>query len=89
MKENIVKNFSKFLSFIQMVNEVEDSNEPVILKSIQTARENIISILQLTSSLFREAPQEIQEVLENTVNSLKKIAEKYNIQYEEEEEIKN
>ena len=89
MKDNIMKDFSKFISFAQMVSEIEDSDEPKFLLTVQTVRENMISILQLTSSLFREAPEEIQVVLENTVSSLKKIAEKHNIQYNEEEKIKD
>ena len=87
MRERMSKNFSQFLSFAQMVSEIEDSEDSEIMQSIQSVRESMESILQLLSSLFREAPQETQMVLEDTLVSLRKIAKKYNIQNEEEENI--
>ncbi|MHA1125720.1 MAG: PadR family transcriptional regulator [Candidatus Heimdallarchaeota archaeon] len=89
MKENMMKNFSHFISFAQMVSEIEDSDESEVLQIFQTARENMTSILQLITSLFRDAPQEIQVVLDDTLVSLRKIAKKYNIQTEKEEKIEN
>jgi len=88
MKENMMKSFSKFLSFAQMVSEIEDSDESEIMhQSIQSIRENMIGISQLIVSLLREAPKEVLGVLEDTQTSLRKIAEKCNIKIEEEDTI--
>ncbi len=89
MRERMSKNFTQFLSFAQMVSEIEDSEDTEVLESIHSIRENMESILQLISSLFREAPKEVQVVLDDTLISLRKIAKKYNIQNEKEENNKN
>lgn len=90
MRENMTKNFSQFISFAQMVSEIEDSEKSeAIHNSIQAIRESMYGVPQLITSLLRESPEEVQKVIDDLVLSLKKIAEKHNIEIEEKEKIKS
>ncbi|MHA1243197.1 MAG: PadR family transcriptional regulator [Candidatus Heimdallarchaeota archaeon] len=87
MRDNMAKNFSQFVSFAQMVSEIDDPEKSeAIHNSIQTIRESMCGIPQLITPLLREAPQEVQKVMEDLIASLKIIAKKHNIKIEEEEE---
>ena len=86
MRENMMKNFSRFLSFAQMVSEIEDQKESEAMQQrLQSIRENMIDMSYLVVSLITDAPEEVHNVIESTAVSLKKIAEKYNITIEKDE----
>ncbi len=86
MKKHMTKNFSQFFSFMQMVGDIEKSEESEAFQQrIQTTLEKLKSISCMTLLLLREASKETQAIIENTLSSLNKIAAKFNIQIPEEE----
>ena len=86
MKKRMMKNFSQFISFAQKVGEIENSEESEALQqNIHSIIKDMSKISRMSFLLLREAPEETQAVIENTLTSLKKIVKKYDIQYEEEE----
>ena len=86
MKKHMMKNFSQFFSFMQMVGDLENSEESEVFQDrIQTTLENVKSISCMTLLLLRAAPKETQAIIENTLSSLNKIAAEFNIQIPEKE----
>ena len=85
MKEHMMNNMLQFFSFIQQVGEFESLEESELFqKRVHVTLENLRSIPPITMMLFRTAPKETQEVIENTVESLKKLAKKHEIDFSEE-----
>lgn len=88
IKEHMMENFSQFFSFVQMVGEIENLEESkTIQQSIQSIFENMKKISHLTMLLVKDAPKEIQAIIKDTYTSLKNIAEKFNVQFKEEEKM--
>ena len=86
MRKHTVNNLSQFFSFIQMANEIANKEESDALQqNLQTILADMQGITQLVFLLIREAPKEAKEVLEKTYASLKRIANKHNIQVKDEE----
>ncbi|NHJ31863.1 MAG: PadR family transcriptional regulator [Asgard group archaeon] len=86
LRKQMMKNFSQFFSYVQMLGDIENREESkVFQKRIQTILENMKNISRITLFLLREAPEETQEIIENTLSSLKEIATKYEVQLQEEE----
>jgi DNA-binding PadR family transcriptional regulator len=86
MKEHMMKNFSQFFSFVQMIGDIENLEESeAFQKRVQSTLENMKEISRITLLLLREAPAETQTIVEETLTSLKKTALKFNIQLQEEE----
>ncbi len=86
MKKHVMKNFSQFLSFAQLVSEIENLEESEIFqKRIYDISENLRSIYLLIFLLTKEAPVEAQIFIEDTLTSLKNLAEKLDIKFQEEE----
>lgn len=84
MREHMMKNMSQFYSFMQKVGDVVTMEESESYqKRIHTILENLRRISHLTLMLQREVPKETQEIIENTLASLKKIAKKQDIDYSE------
>ncbi|NPE07946.1 MAG: hypothetical protein GNW80_06675 [Asgard group archaeon] len=82
----MMKNFSQFFSYVQMLGDIENREESeAFQKRVQTILENMKDISRLTLFLLREAPKETEKIVENMLTSLKKIASKYDIQLELEE----
>jgi len=88
MKEHMMKNFSQFFSFVQMVGDIENLEESeAFQKRVQSILENMREISRITLLLLKEAPEETQTIIEDTLASLNKIAAKFDIQSQEEENI--
>lgn len=86
MRKQMMKNFSQFFSYVQMLGDIENREESeAFQKRVQTILENMKNISRLTLFLLREAPKETEKIIENTLTSLKEIASKYDIQLELEE----
>lgn len=86
MRKQMMKNFSQFFSYVQMLGDIENREESeAFQKRVQTILENMKDISRLTLFLLREAPKETEKIVENMLTSLKKIASKYDIQLELEE----
>lgn len=86
MKKHMMKSFSQFVSFMQMVDEIENSEESEIFQQkIHTTFVTMRRISSLIPLLLRQTPNETQTVIEKTLSSLSKIAAKLNIQVPEEE----
>jgi len=86
LRKQMMKNFSQFFSYVQMLGDIENLEESkAFQKRIQTTLENMKDISRLTLFLLREAPEETEKIIENTLASLRKIALKYDIQLQVEE----
>ncbi|MBD3193279.1 MAG: hypothetical protein GF308_21775 [Candidatus Heimdallarchaeota archaeon] len=84
MKRSMRKSFSQFLSFVQMIGEIENREESETLKqTLQSILKNMTKISDLVFLVVREAPKETQIIIENAFISLEKLANKYNIQTSE------
>jgi len=82
MKEHMMKNFSQFFSFVQMVDDIENLEESeAFQQKIHSIFVDLRSISRMTLLLLKEAPKETQEVIATTLSSMKKIATKYDIQF--------
>lgn len=85
MKRMIMKNFRRFFSLMEMIGDIESSEESkVSQKRIHSTLEEIKRIPFLTLTLLKEAPEETVEVVEEYLNTLMKIAEKKKIKLPEE-----
>jgi len=88
MRKQMMKNFSQFFSFVQMLGEFSTREESeAFQKKIQTILESLKDISRLTLLLLREAPEETQEIVKRTLTSLKEIASKHNVQLNLEEKM--
>jgi len=86
LRKQMMKNFSQFFSYVQVLGDIENLEESeAFQKRIQTTLENMKDISRLTLFLLREASEETEKIIENTLTSLKKIAAKYDIQLQVEE----
>ncbi len=86
MKKHMMKNFAQFLSFAQMVGEIENIEESEIFqKRICAITEKMRSIQLMIMLLAKEAPTETETIIENTLKSLKDLAKKFDIKFQEEE----
>ncbi|MHA1155170.1 MAG: PadR family transcriptional regulator [Candidatus Heimdallarchaeota archaeon] len=86
MKKHMMKNFSQFLSFAQMVGDIENLEESEIFqKRLCAISENMRRIQLLIMMLAKEAPTETETLIENTLTSLKNLAKEFDIKYQEEE----
>ena len=84
MREHMMKNMSQFYSFMQKIGEVTTLEESeAYQKRIHTILESLRRISHLTLILQRGAPKETQEVIENTLAALRKIAKKHDIEFQE------
>ncbi|MCK5184414.1 MAG: hypothetical protein KAQ95_08920, partial [Candidatus Heimdallarchaeota archaeon] len=84
MRKQMMKNFSQFFSYVQMLGDIENREESeAFQKRVQTILENMKDISRLTLLMLREAPKETEKIIENTLTSLEEIASKYDIQLEE------
>ncbi len=89
MREHMIRNMSHFYSFMQKVGSIENLEESEALqRKIHAMFGNLRRISHLTLMLQREAPKETQEVIENTLTSLEKIAKKFDIECPDMEELK-
>ena len=85
MRKQMMKNFTQFFSLAQMISEIDNEEESETLQdSIQSIIDNMQESVQLLPLVIREAPKETKAVIENTIQSLRKIAVKYNIELEEQ-----
>jgi DNA-binding PadR family transcriptional regulator len=88
MRDRMRNNFSQIIAISQMVSEVENAEESESLQiKLNSILENLGKISFMLLPLVREAPNETESIIEKTYISLKKIASKYNIQLNEEENI--
>ena len=86
MRKHMVNNLSQFFSFIQMANEIANKEESETLQqNLQTILVDMQGITRLVFLLIREAPEEAKDILEETYASLKRIANKHEIQVKDEE----
>lgn len=86
MKKHIMKNFSRFLSFAQMMGDIENLEESEIFQQrIHAISTNMRSIHFMIYLLAKVAPTETQTIIENTLTSLKSLAKKFDIKLPEEE----
>jgi DNA-binding PadR family transcriptional regulator len=86
LRKQMMKNFSQFFSYVQMLGDIEDREESkAFQKRIQATLENMKDISRMTLLLLREAPEETQKIIENTLISLKELASRYEIQLDVEE----
>jgi len=84
MRNHMMKFFSQFFSFIQAVGDIELMEESEDFQEIvQTTLENVGQISQFVLLLLRQAPKETQTTIENTLSTLKEIATKHNISFQE------
>ena len=82
----MMKNFAQFLSFAQMVGDIENIEESEIFqKRICAITEKMRSIQLMIMLLAKEAPTETETIIENTLKSLKDLAKKFDIKFQEEE----
>jgi len=89
MRDHMMKNMTQFYSFMQKVGDAVTLEESEILqKRVHTILGNLRRISHLTLMLQIESPKETQEIIENTLESLRKIAKKFNIECPEMEELK-
>ncbi len=86
MKVQMMKNLTQLLSFVQLVgeNDTRENSEEFQLK-VQNISEKMKSIYFTTILLLKEAPNETEAFVEETLLSLKKIAQKYGIKIQEED----
>jgi DNA-binding PadR family transcriptional regulator len=78
--------FHQMFAFAQLVTEIENEDESEIFQErIQNTLENMEKITFMISDLMRIAPKETQTVVENTFSSLKDLASKFDLNYQEEE----
>lgn len=85
MRKQMMKNFSQYFSFVQMVSEIDNQEESEIYQqSIESIIENMRIVYQILPLTLKEAPIETKVVFENTLNSLRKIATEYKIEIEKE-----
>ncbi|NHJ46842.1 MAG: hypothetical protein FK733_03550 [Asgard group archaeon] len=88
MKEQMRRNFSQIVSISQMVSDIENSEESEALQlKIDSIMNNVAKISFMLLPLIKEAPNETESIIKNTYASLKKIATKYNVQLNEEENL--
>jgi DNA-binding PadR family transcriptional regulator len=88
LRKQMMRNFSQFFSYVQMLGDIENREESkAFQKRIQTILENMKDISRMTLFLLREAPEETQKIVENTLTSLKELAKKYNVQLSEEQNM--
>ncbi|MHA1213535.1 MAG: PadR family transcriptional regulator [Candidatus Heimdallarchaeota archaeon] len=86
MKKHMMENFSRFFSFMQIVGDIENSEESEAFQQrIQTFFDNMKDISSLTLLLLRKAPKETLAVIEATLTSLNTIAAKNKIQIPDDE----
>jgi DNA-binding PadR family transcriptional regulator len=86
MRKQMMKNFSQFFSFVQVLGELTTQEDTeAFQKKIQTILEHLKDISRLTLLLLREAPEETQKIVEDTLASLKEIAAKHDVQIDLEE----
>ena len=86
MREHMNKNFSQFFSFMQMVGDTEYSEvSDAYQQRVKSILNNMKSIFKITLMLLHEAPKDTQEIIENTLASLRKIAKRKGIELQEEE----
>ena len=72
---------------MQMIENIESSDESKAYQlRIHNALENMKLAGDLTLILLREVPDETVKVMEEYLNSLKKIAEKHKVEIPEDEE---
>jgi DNA-binding PadR family transcriptional regulator len=85
MKKIMMRNFTRFFSFIQMVGDIESSEESeAFQKRMHNSIENMRNISFLAMFLLREASKETEKVIEEFLASLMKIAEEKEIKIPEE-----
>ena len=86
MKKHVMKNFSQFLSFAQMVSDIENLEESEIFqKRIYAISENMRSINLLIFALAKEDLTETETIIENTLTSLKDLAKIFDIKFQKED----
>ncbi|MCE7742413.1 MAG: helix-turn-helix transcriptional regulator [Candidatus Heimdallarchaeota archaeon] len=86
MREHMDKNFSQFFSFMQMVGDSEYSEvSDAYQQKVQSIMDDMKSIFKVTLFLLHKAPEDTQKIIESTLASLKKVAEKKGIKIPEEE----
>lgn len=84
MKEHMKKNFKRFFSVMQMLGDIGSSSESEEMQQlIHDTLENTRRSSDLIITLLKEAPEETGKLVEEHLNSLKKIAEKFNIKIPE------
>ncbi len=85
MKKQMMKNFRRFFSFMQMVGDIESSEESKAFQNrIHNALEKMKNISYLTLALLKEAPKETETAIEEYLTTLIKIAEKNSIELPDE-----
>ena len=87
MKKNMMKNFRRTISLMQMIENIESSDESKAYQlRIHNALENMKLAGDLTLVLLREVPEETVKVMAEYLSALKKIAEKYEIEIPDDDE---
>ncbi|OLS31230.1 MAG: hypothetical protein HeimAB125_16710 [Candidatus Heimdallarchaeota archaeon AB_125] len=80
MKMHMMKSFTRFFSFMQMVGNIESSDESKAFQQrMHDSLENMRNISFIALLLLKEVPKETEKVIEEFLLSLKEIAEKNKI----------
>ena len=87
MKENMIKNFVRMSSVMQMLVDSGQTKEAEsIQKAVHEVFKSFREISLLTIKLIQKEPETTQRIIAQTLDSLKKIASDYNIEFKEDEE---
>jgi len=79
-KKHIQSNFSRFISFVQMINELENLEDSQTLQlKLQSLMVNLEQASRLTFLLVHKAPTETAAIINKTLKSLEKLAKKHQI----------
>ncbi len=88
MSKHMHKHMSQLFSYMQKVGEIENIEESELLqKRAHATLEILRNISQVTLLLHRVAPKETLEIIENTIEDLKKLAKKHEISFPEEAKL--
>ncbi|RLI70834.1 MAG: hypothetical protein DRP02_06680 [Candidatus Gerdarchaeota archaeon] len=83
IRNRILKNFSQFLSFIQMAGEVGNLEESRALQlQIQAILRDMARISRLTFLLLHKKPEKTGMIIQKTLESLEKLAKENNVQFQ-------
>ena len=90
MKRHMMKDFKRFFSFMQLVGELEISEESKEFQErMHDFLDNMRDISFLALYLMRRAPDETEKAIERFTQSLNKIAESKNIEIPEDFFLEN
>ena len=88
MKNQMRKNFSQFLSFAQVVGETDNTeNSEEIQEKVQNISEKMRCIYFTSILLLKKAPEETEAIINETVVSIRKIAQKYGVNMQEDDAL--